>query len=349
MDGVDTPLSGLRLVAFDLDGTLIGHRPEFKLYRSFRDAIESIRRRGTIWAVCTGRSMRSFSEAFLPLKSYGIAPDYVITSHAYAFSRGRWGYVPHWAWNFRVRELQWRNEALLRRAMPQLRRLIRSRFPFHHIVHSSRENLIVRFPESDMAEEAERAIRATAQPYRYLRVFRYQNEVDVRSVPFTKGLALSELAGHLSISPSQILVIGDGHNDTSMMDPSVARMTGCPSNSAPEIIEIVHRRGGHVAQERAMAGVLEILNAYETGTVSSALPAGWQDPTSLDTPFEPPNPEHRREARRFGRSMLLFALCLYIILFVFAHFDLVPFSKSILRPYDAAVARLKVMFPSWVP
>lgn len=98
-----------------------------------------------------------------------------------------------------------------------------------------------------------------------------------------------------------------------------------------------------------MAGVLEILKAYETGTVSSALPPDWQDPTTMDTPFEPPNPEHRRETRRFSQSILLFLLCVYIILFVFAHFHLIPGSSLIHRPYDAVVWRLQKAFPNWTP
>jgi len=240
-------LAKVRMLVTDLDGTIMARRPEFELYQAFQQKIDAFHSaRDTIWCICTGRSLRSFTHVFLAMRSFGIAPDYVITKHAYIFQKKEQGYAPHWVWNAQIRSLQTRHLMRVRRVTPRLSRMFASKIPapFVRTTHMDRERACFRFNDTELAATAAETLREKTRGLRYLQIFHYGNEVDVRVIPFTKGLAVAELARHLSIPPSQILVIGDGHNDLSMMEVNAPCYTGCPGNAVPEIIETVHRAGG---------------------------------------------------------------------------------------------------------
>jgi hypothetical protein len=199
-------------------------------------------------------------------------------------------------------------------------------------IRRERNRLCMRFDTDEAARAAAAFLDEKVKPYRHLRVFKYFQEVDVRAVPFTKGLALSELAGHLHVVPENILAIGNGHNDISMLGGTVAKHCGCPANSEPEVIEVVNQAGGHIASKRSLSGVLEILDAVSSGTVRSELPPGWQPPALS------PNPQSRRQRNRpkpvtrVARVNWFIGAMVYVVLVVFASFDLLPGGEIIMKP-----------------
>jgi HAD superfamily hydrolase (TIGR01484 family) len=337
-------MDNIRLIITDLDGTLLTEKPEFELYNEFRDRMFALRtRHGIKWAICTGRSMQSFSDMFLPMRTFGVVPDYVITRHAYIFSMGRRGFAPHLLWNIRIKLLQGKQARLLRGATPRLARTLRARYPFSKFVDMGPGRICVRFEDPRFAQAAADVIRQAAKPYHYLRVFQFRNEIDVRTVPFTKGLALSELTRHLSISPNHVLAIGNGHNDASMMDKSVARFVACPVNAEPEIIKLVHDVGGHISTRRTLAAVLDALDAYTNGTVCSDLPEGWRDPLTAENPAERRIPRGRR--RKSLPGLLLFLAGVYAVLAVFAYFGMLPFSEAVLKPLRMFLPLVRKVLP----
>jgi hypothetical protein len=273
----------------------------------------------------------------------GITPDFVIVRHAYIYSLTRFGYVPHTFWNLRIRYLLWVNESRVRRAISEWHRMIRGAFLGVKTVRRSGSELCFRFDSEESVEVAAGLLREKARPYRQLQIFKYVREVDVRSVPFTKGLAVSELARHLGIRRDHILAVGDGHNDISMLNGDVAKLTGCPVNADPEVMEVVHKSGGHIAKGRSLTGVLEIMNAYATDTVCSDLPDDWQEPS------ERYNPNARRSIRkpmnrRSLTSVFVFVGSVYAALLVFASFDLIPFSKALMKPYGLLEELIEKLF-----
>jgi hypothetical protein len=170
--------------------------------------------------------------------------------------------------------------------------------------------------------------------------------VDVRSVPFTKGLAVSELARHLRISPADTLVIGNGHNDISMLKDEVAGMVGCPVNSEAEVMELVHQRGGHISESSALAGVLDVLDAYLNGAVHSGLPSWWKPPSGRPNPRPAKRRRHQRRPaspRSAGRRLVLGILAITVI--VMAHFGVIPFSDRIMRPIQWVIDRVIGLLP----
>jgi hypothetical protein len=174
-------------------------------------------------------------------------------------------------------------------------------------------------------------LRDAVKAYPYLTVFNYRSEIDVHMVPFTKGLSMTELAQKLEIPPSRILVIGNGHNDMSMMNSSLAKHAACPANADPEVIDAVHKMGGHIASAPTLGGVIEILSAYNTGKISSALPPDWVPPEEQENPMRKP---HQHRSNRALTSLLLLIAAIYATLLVFASFHLLGhFSAKVLKPY----------------
>lgn len=333
MNASGNRLRDVRMFVTDADGTLFGQRPEFDQFRDFKERVTRIRASyGTVWAVCTGRSLRSFIRIFRPMQVFGIEPDYVIARHAYTYERRDWGYLPHWIWNARVLWLQWKDRIAIRRAIPRLARAVIRTNPFARVIHRGPDRLCLRFEDEGAAKYGIEILRAEARPLKHLQIFEGSDEVEVRTIPFTKGLAVKELARHLGIPEARILVIGDGHNDISMIEMTPPCLTACPANAAPEVVEAVHRTGGHIAEERSLAGVMEALDAYERGQVNDRMP-----PHRVGEASAPSFPRHHgRSGGRIAGVGLLLAV-IYTTLLVLAHYGLLPYGHVISRPYHALV------------
>jgi len=106
----------------------------------------------------------------------------------------------------------------------------------------------------------------------------------------------------------------------------------------------VHRTGGHIARNRSLAGVLEILGAYETGTVNSALPENWRPPALTANPARPRLTGGRWRQRLAGAALFLAAL--YTTLLVLAWFRLIPFAGPITKPYRRLLDFLQPLIQS---
>lgn len=329
----------IRLIATDLDGTLDGNGCAITRYQDFADRLERYHARyGAEWAVCTGRSLHSFESVLKPLQTLGITPKYVIVHHAYIYKRGRHGYWPHLLWNAGIRFQVWSSSLYLRGALNEWHRMVRGMNDHVTTVYHRRDRLCLRFRTEESAEAAAELLRKKAAVFKHLRVFHYLLEVDVRTVPFTKGMALSELAQRLGVRNAEILAIGNGHNDISMLDGEAAGATGCPVNAEVDVMDTVHRSGGHVAQSRALDGVIEVLDAWLDDTVNSALPAWWtpntqqKNPKSMGRRMNHPSRHHHAPAPR--GALWVGILAAYTVLVVFASFGIVPFSGLIMKPFS---------------
>lgn len=333
-------MSDIKLIATDLDGTLIGSANEFSLYETFGERLSAWRaKHGVLWVACTGRSLKSFLHLFSPMSTMGLAPDYIIIRHAYIYRLTRFGYRPHYAWNFFIRYHIWSSKLYIRDALNQWHRLITGMTEGVSTIYHRRNRLCLRFSSEETAEAAADVLKQKAREFKHLRVFQYLQEVDVRTVPFTKGLALGELGAHLGISPVHTLAIGNGHNDISMLDGSVAKFTGCPANAEVDVMAVVHHVGGHIASQKVLGGVIEIMDAYRDGIVNSALPEWWtpnkekRNPRSIHRMMNHPSKKHRRHRHPRVAAGWLALLIAYAVLLVFASFELIPFSGLILKPF----------------
>jgi len=326
----------IRLIATDLDGTLLGSANDFPLYASFRDRVQDMRQKSDgFWVACTGRPLASFKRVFSPMRALGLEPDFIIVSHAFIFSLTPFGYVPHLVWSLRVRWRMWRNGMQVRQILRDWHRtLVRMTMGSRTLLRKP-DRLMLHFESEASAKVAARLLEERITPTHCVHVFQYRNHVDARPVPFTKGLALAELAQSLGVPRERVLAIGNGYNDMSMLDGTVAGMTGCPANSEAEVMQTVQRSRGHIASTSALAGVLEVIDAFTAGHVNSELPGSWRDPSEQEAPEVRKQRHSSRESTRgcLGKS-LFFVAVVYTVLLAFANFGLLPFSGLIMKPYN---------------
>jgi hydroxymethylpyrimidine pyrophosphatase-like HAD family hydrolase len=343
----------IKLITTDLDGTLVGGGNEFALFKDFADRLLVYRQRfGAQWAICTGRSMHSFEAVLAPMRAMGIEPDYVIIHHAFIYRRGWRGYWPHLIWNAGIRFQVWSSALYLRGALNEWLRMVRGMTKGVTTIYHRSNRLCLRFRTEEDAESAAELLRRKASVFKHLRVFHYMQEVDVRAVPFTKGMAMSELADRIRVKHSEILAIGNGHNDISMLDGSSAAYTGCPANAEVDVMETVHNSGGHVATQRGLEGVIEILDAYLAGTVNSVLPEWWvpnrqqKNPNSGGRNMN--HPGRRSGGRQSSRVALqLGVLAVYTVLVVLASFGVIPFSGVIMKPFTLVSKVVERLLQGW--
>ncbi|NQT94523.1 MAG: HAD hydrolase family protein, partial [Lentisphaerae bacterium] len=191
-------MTKIKLFATDLDGTVIGHGEDLHLYSVARDRINELRDRdGTVWVVCTGRSLRSFKSFFAPMRIMDAVPDYVIARHAYIYGNRSFGYAPHMLWNVAIRRLLAQDRRHVWLAVKEWYLLLVRTYARVVLLERKPNRLWVQFRSDKTAMAAEELLRPAVAAYRHMQIFRYSRELDIRSVPFTKGLALSELARRL--------------------------------------------------------------------------------------------------------------------------------------------------------
>jgi len=323
-------MADIRLIATDLDGTLVGTANEFHLYSDLRDAIAELRRENNaLWVVCTGRSLGSFSEVISALRMLGAVPDMVVARHAYIYSRTAIGYLPHVFWNIRIMLIERASRRKAQVAVKSWAEMITGGSFGRAIVKQGPERLLIKLDSPEATNALFEVISKGLSKYLSLRLFKFKNEIDIRNVPFTKGLALSEIQKHLRISPENTLAVGDGHNDISMFLPHVSAMTGCPANAEPEVMLEIRAQKGHISRYPSLEGVLDIIQSQRRGLVNSSLPADWKDPEQKDGP-KMRNPKKKKHKSLINLAIWL--LGIYTVLCVFATYHMLPLSGLILLP-----------------
>jgi HAD superfamily hydrolase (TIGR01484 family) len=334
----------IRLIVIDLDGTLLGNGNEFHLYNTFREKIQEFQiANNAAWVVCTGRPQSSFRHVFEPMRMIGVVPNFIIIRHAYIYGLTRFGYQPHFIWNLRIKRLVWMEQWKVSHVLEEWADMVFGNGRRAGSVRRTHSCLKMRFDKEETAKAAANVLEDKIKKYRNLRILRFLREVHIKVVPFTKGMAVSELSRRIGIGRENVLTIGDGHNDISMFDENVALYTGCPANAEPEVMQVIHVRNGHIAKGRSLAGVIEILDAHKSGNVCSDLPDGWKDPELRENPN---HTHHKQHESHMIRNIICLLAVLYVLLAVFANFRMLPGSVAglLLWPIRLAVRLMVKIF-----
>ena len=334
----------IKLIVTDLDGTLVGNDNELAFSSRLAELIAQYRSRyNTIWAICSGRFASSVRSSVESLQQMGLDPDYVIARNAFVYSTAGYKWSPKHTWNLSTRIHMALGFFYVKSAMRDWQREINKSFKNVICVYHSRHRFCLRFRNQEDADAGAVFLRRKAKEFRHLRVYQYLSEVEVRSVTYTKGMAVEDLAARSGITPSETLCIGNAASDLSMLGVSCAGMTGCPANAEMDVIDLVHQNKGYIATSKSMEGVVEILSGYLEGRIQSDLPEWWSASHVPKYPRLGINP-HRKHPRKPIQSSQRLALqvgllAVYAILVVFASFGLLPFSGIIMKPFDI-VARV---------
>jgi 5-amino-6-(5-phospho-D-ribitylamino)uracil phosphatase len=86
--------------------------------------------------------------------------------------------------------------------------------------------------------------------------------VDVTPVGIDKGYGVREVCKRASISPSDVLCIGDSLNDVPMLE--ISGYSACPGNAILQVKGMVD----FVAHSESTLGVLEILDHFQSRFVT---------------------------------------------------------------------------------
>jgi HAD superfamily hydrolase (TIGR01484 family) len=317
-------MSDIRLLVIDLDGTLVGPTDQYFVCLEFKDKINQfLSRTGAKWAICTGRSMEGYRTHFKSMLKMGIRPDYVVTRDAYIFTVTPRGWmIPDLKWNFSMFKKTLYHNASVNDTLGEWHALC-SKWDFGISKKDwTTRSLILHFNSEDAATRVFEMLNSRAEHKPHVRVRHLQDVVWAESRIVSKGLAVKQLSQITGVRADQILAVGDGRNDLSMMSPDVARMTGCPRNAKPEVIELVSTNRGHIAKSRNLEGTIEVLDAYLTGRVCSDLPLLWLPPGVPSGDRLASRKESR--IRRYVFAFLIMGIVLTIlVLLVFFHFGLV--------------------------
>ena len=258
------PQCPIRLLATDLDGTLVGNGEGGEELFAFRQLLVEIRSRwNTQWAIITGRHMSTMRGVLVHFLCAGLSPDFVVLEDARIYRHvGNGRLLPYWWWNFLIGRRR--------------RRMVRR---WRHDAARWRDELIARFPgTSDFSRKgiyvwicfstlgdavlAESVLRQKTESLADFWVFRWGTEVSLIPSVGTKGEAVKKLAHVTHIDAANILTIGYGVNDVSMLNVDTARFPDCVGNAVPQVKEAVKAAGGYIARQSGMKGVIETLHRH---------------------------------------------------------------------------------------
>lgn len=254
----------IRLLATDLDGTLIGNGEQDADYDAFRDLVGAVRRRGGEWAIITGRHLGAMQNVLVEFYYRRLVPNYVIVEDARMYRvHLPLRFWPFWWWNLRVDArrfaLNLRHRGFLKRLSQELTQLVpdgedRSRPGIDIWIHC---------PDEEQADAAERLVRERTLAVSEYLLFRWGQELCLTPAPGTKADALGRLADRKRLHPAEIFAVGDGSNDLSMLESPRVGWAACVANASDGLRNTVEMRGGYVAKQSGLRGVLEALS--ETG------------------------------------------------------------------------------------
>lgn len=259
----------IKLVAMDLDGTLLAAGKV--IAESAVNAIRQGFRSGLHMAIATGRD-RDFIVELLTrhnLDSPTSGHTWILISEERYIYFWRDTLVGLEPWNEAVARREGgclpESQATSERLLPALMELDPDLKRMTHREEGADGIVEFFFSSSGRAQQGEQLFHdAFATSQSELHAVRNGRGVAIRHRSATKGNALRECARHLDIDHSNILAIGDGPNDLSMLDGAFGFLPATVANAAPEVIAAVSRHErGFVASGSVGDGVAEILSQVE--------------------------------------------------------------------------------------
>jgi len=263
----------IRMLVTDLDGTLIAQGEEAEDFLRFRHCLRILRGGcRTAWVIATGRHRSSIEAVLGGLLVRGLTPDVLVLEDARIYKRmGSGAFRPFFLWNFGVsrRRAAWRRKH--RFHMEELLVELTDGFPELENLALDTVDIWVRLPDEDQARQVERFVLDRVGGDGECLVFRWAREVYVGPAVGTKGDAVRRLCRHFKLTSDEVLAIGDGPNDISMLNGDAAGLVGCVGNATDRVRDIVAQGGGYVAEEAGLRGVLEVIG-HVTGISLADVP-----------------------------------------------------------------------------
>lgn len=265
----------IRLVAVDLDGTLLGGTEG--RYGIFPEGISALRRAVGMQAavaIVTGRDFEFVPEL---LKTEGVQwsqeqwPHLIIAEERCEYRLQNGQYAPDSEWNEEIRVLE---RGHFEQISDGVNQLLSSRIASidpgacrrTEVLEAERGFIEIRFTDANAARAAEPLLAAMlAQSLLPYKTVRNAADISIRYLSVGKGAMLQRACQRLGIAAEEVLAIGDSANDLSMLDGRFGFVGAAPGNADDEVKAAVRARGGVVSESRYAKGVAEILDYYMAG------------------------------------------------------------------------------------
>lgn len=252
------------MVCTDLDGTLLGKLPRPDDVMAFRAVLLRLRRQyNAVWTIATGRRLDDLQAILMEFMTTGLIPDFLILEDAYIFKRNNRGrFSPFRWWNRRIRRQRMRLSSANGDTLSKWRAELMSAYPEARDRARQTVDLWLEFDEESHAAEAETMLRARLKNDGQYLIFRWGVELCLAPAAGTKGEAVHKVAATLGLKKHELFAVGDGPNDITMLDGSVAGMPASVGNALCQVKDIVRHAGGYLCEQNSAKGVVEALNYY---------------------------------------------------------------------------------------
>lgn len=258
----------LKLIALDLDGTLLGGtQPHYGILPEALEAMRAATEQGVFIGIASGREL-DFMEQLFPDHQVDPGrdgfPKLLMPDERYLYLLKHSEYEPAAAWNDQI-------EAKERGCLADARTLVSTLWeelqridPRVRLISEEairrRGFIELYFSSREAAETAAPTIQAYCEAHAPdLQPIRNGGLIALRHREVGKGQVLLDAAHVLGLLPDQVLAVGDSANDQSMLDGRFGFQAATVANAEPVIKDLVRARGGYVAQRPYGAGVAEII------------------------------------------------------------------------------------------
>lgn len=246
----------MKLIAFDLDGTLLNR--DGTISQETITQMSRLVERGCLMAIATGRPLRGTLDALVP-NGLGPAkgfPQILICNEREIYYLENGAYRPESPWNEHIYETELSLLELSRQVLTQVALDKRIEFLVNNPYMQRDRGFVEIFFGSREQAEAAFPIFVEALDGQPLKPVRNNRLIAFRSREIGKGKMLKRVAEKLGLKADEVLAIGDSHNDLSMLEQFQAATT---DNADDEIKNVVKAKNGTIAGAACSLGVAEIL------------------------------------------------------------------------------------------
>jgi HAD superfamily hydrolase (TIGR01484 family) len=262
----------VRLIAVDLDGTLLGGTTgRYGFLPAGVTALREAASRNIAVSIVTGRDLSYILDLLAREGVDPLAegwPHLIIAEERYVYYLRKQGYEPDTQWNDAIHEAERSQFERIRNEVSalltgELAKADATSFRVEGSVEEQRGFVEVRFADAGKARAGELVLSSWLQQSQlsYATV-RNVAGVAIRHSSVGKGQLLRKVCVDLDISPAEVVAIGDSSNDLSMLDGGLHLIGAAPGNAEDEVKEAIGLQGGYIADAHYGDGVAEIIKHH---------------------------------------------------------------------------------------
>ena len=248
------------LIALDLDGTSVSYTPHLAMDAELMCYLASVKDRGISWVMNSDR----YTDTMKDLASYLPAqqkPSALLSCQRFIHLRhDDDGYLPAQEWNSEQITCHSQLWNKISKFFPHWRLAVEAQFEILEYVIN---DLVFAYRVTpDQTPALRRLMEQFIEEVPEAQVSGNKDWTFILHASFSKAKVLKKCAELLDVALHQVIAIGDGMNDMTMLNGDVTKLVGCPANASPEVVRVVRQAGGIVSQKHEAAGTLDIIQRF---------------------------------------------------------------------------------------